>query len=82
MTDPELTEEQIAAAMAKADKRVCVGSDHCYALTSDVEGARATCTAKGRCRVELIINRGGRESCDVWLEVHTGLVKEIPQTNA
>jgi hypothetical protein len=27
MTVPELTEAMIAAAMAKADARVCVGSD-------------------------------------------------------
>ena len=81
MTDRELTEKKIAAALAKADKRVRVGSDRCFALPSDVEGARETCMPKGRCRVGLIVSRGGRESFDVWLEVSTGLVKLIRQTD-
>ena len=37
---------------------------------------------KGRCRVGLIVSRGGRESHDVWLEVSTGLVKLVRQTDA
>ena len=82
MTAPELTEEQIAAAMAKADKRVCVGADRCFALPHLLEDARATCTPKGRCKVGWIVSRGGRESFDVWLEVSTGLVKLISQANA
>ena len=41
----------------------------------------ARCTADGRCRVGLIVSRGGRESFDVWLEVSTGLVKLIAQAN-
>jgi len=32
MPDPDLTEELITAAMAKAHARVCVGSDRCYAF--------------------------------------------------
>jgi hypothetical protein len=82
MTEPELTKEMIAAAMAKAEARACVGSDRCYALPSDVESARSRCTPKGRCRVGLIVGGGGRESFDVWLEVSTGLVKLIAQTDA
>ena len=78
----DLTEEMIAAAMAKAEARVCVGSDRCYALPSDVETARARCTADGWCRVGLIVSRGGREAHDVWLEVSTGLVKLIAQADA
>ena len=58
---PELTGEAIAAAMAKAEARVCTGADRCYALASDVESARVRCTPKGRCRVGLIVGRGGRE---------------------
>ena len=41
MTDPELTEEMIAAAMAKAHARVCVGSDRCYALAHEMEKEEA-----------------------------------------
>ena len=67
MTAPELTEAMITAAMAKVDARACTGSDRCYVLPSDVESARTRCTPKGRC---------------VWLEVSTGLVKLIAQTNA
>jgi hypothetical protein len=82
MTGWELTEELNDSAMAKAETRVCTGSDRCYALPSDVETARARCTPKGRCRVGLLVGGGGRESFDVWLEVATGLVKLIPQTDA
>lgn len=83
MPKSELTEAMIAAAMAKADKRVCIGSDRCFALRDPLEEAHKTCTPKGRCKVggtrRVIIGRGGRESWDVWLEVSTGLVKLIRQ---
>ena len=83
MTAPELTEEMIVAAMAKADARVCVpGDNRCYAFPYGVEGARATCTPKGRCKVGWVVRKSGRESWDVWLEVATGLVKLIPQADA
>jgi len=79
MPQSELTDQLIAAAMAKADARVCVGSDRCFAFPDRVEDARQTCTSKGRCTVGWIVSRGGRESWDVWLEVSTGLVKLIAQ---
>jgi hypothetical protein len=82
MAEVELTEEKIAAAMAKADKRVCVGSDRRFALPHLLEDARQACAPKGWCKVGWIVARGGRESHDVWLEVSTGLVKLIPQANA
>jgi hypothetical protein len=82
MSEVELTEAMIEAAMAKADTRVSVGSDRCYALPSDVETARARCTPKGRCRVGLIVSKGGLESFDVWLEMSTGLVKLILKADA
>ena len=68
--------------MTKADARVCVGSDRCYALASDVATARTRCTPEGRCRVGAIVSKGGRESFDVWLEVSKGLVKLIRQAKA
>jgi hypothetical protein len=76
-----LTEEMIATAMAKADARVCVGSDRCFAFPDLLVDARQTCTPKGRCKVGWIVTRGGRESWDVWLDVRTGLVKLIPQAH-
>jgi hypothetical protein len=82
MVVSELTEEMIAAAMARAEARACSGSGRCYTLPSDVESARGRCTPKGRCRVGLIVSKGGRESFDVWLEVRTGLVKLIRQAAA
>jgi len=82
VSGPELTEETIETAMVKAERQACTGSDRCYALPSDVDTARARCTAKGRCRVGLVVSKGGRESFDVWLEVATGLVKLIAQTKA
>jgi hypothetical protein len=79
----DLTEEMIIEAMAKADKRVCAGSNRCYVLPHRLEDALASCTRKGRCKVggtrRVIVSRGGRESHNVWLEVSTGLVKLIWQ---
>jgi hypothetical protein len=72
----------IDAAMAKADRRVCVGSDRCFALPHRLEDARASCTPRGRCKVGWIVIQGGRESHDVWLEVSTGLVKLIRRLHA
>jgi hypothetical protein len=82
MAGSELTEEKITAAMAKADARVCVSSDRCYAFPDRLEDARQTCTPKGRCKVGWIVSRGGRESHDVWLEVSSGLVKLIRRAEA
>ena len=82
MPAAELTEDMIAAAMAKADVRVYVGSDRCYAFPDGLEDVRQTCTPKGRCKVGWIVSRGGRESFDVWLEVSMGLVKLVPQAEA
>src|SRR5215207_4795587 len=82
MTEPDLTKEMIATAMAKADARVCVGSDRCYAFPDRLEEARESCTPRGRCKVGWIVSRGGRESWNVWLEVSTGLVKLIARVDA
>jgi hypothetical protein len=79
---PDLTEELIETAMATAEARVCVGSDRCYAFPERLQGARLSCTPKGRRKVGWVVSRGSRESWDVWLEVSTGLVKLIPQANA
>jgi hypothetical protein len=62
MPEGELIEAMLAAAMAKADGRVCVGSDRCFALPDPLQTARETCTPKGRCKVGWIVGRGGRES--------------------
>jgi hypothetical protein len=82
MPAAELTEDMITAAMAKADARVCIGSDRCFAFPHRLEDARQTCTPKGRCKVGRIVSRGGRESFDIWLEMATGLVKLVAQVNA
>ena len=81
-----LTEEMITAAMAKADARVSVGSDRCYAFPDPLEHAIQTCMPKDRCKVggtrRVIVSKGGRESWNVWLEVNTGLVKLIARVDA
>jgi len=82
MPATELTEEWITAAMAKADARVCVGSDRCFAFPDPLQHAIQTCTPMGRCTVGWIVSKGGRESWNVWLEVSTGLVKLIAQAHA
>ena len=68
--------------MAKADRRVCVGSDRCYAFPDRLQDARQTCTPKGRCKVGWIVSRSRSESWDVWLKVSTGLVKLVAQVDA
>jgi hypothetical protein len=65
LAEVEPTEEMIAAAMTKADARVCIGSDRCYAFPHRLEDPRETCTPKGRCKVGWVVSRGGRESWDV-----------------
>jgi hypothetical protein len=82
MPQAELTEELIAAAIAKADTWVCVGPDRFYAFPHRLEDALASCAPKGRCKVGWVVIKGGRESWDVWLEVSTGQVKLIPQAHA
>jgi hypothetical protein len=70
---PELTEEVITAAMARAEKVACdSGHSRCFALPDPLEDAQASCTPKGRCRIGWIIAEGGRTSYDVWLDLHTG----------
>ena len=82
MPPSDLTDERIAAAMAKAEARVCVGSDRCFALPHRLEEDLASCTPKGWCKVGWIVSKGGRESHDVQLEVSSGLVKLIRRTDA
>jgi hypothetical protein len=73
----------ISAAMTKADTRTCSpGDQRCYAFPYPAEEARKLCTPKGRCKVGWVVRAGGREAWDVWLEVSTGLVKLIRQTDA
>jgi hypothetical protein len=82
MPETELIEAVITTAMAKADARVCVGSDCCYAFPDPLEHAIQTCTLMGGCKVGWLVSRGGRESWNVWLEVRTGLVKVIRRVDA
>ncbi len=83
MTEPALTGEMIAAAMAKAEACFCPpGDQRCYAFPYDAEGAQEMCTPKGRCKVGWVVRASGREVFDVWLEVSTGLVKLIRQAEA
>ncbi len=70
---PELTEERIAEAMARAERVACrPGDDRCYPLPYAAEEARKTCTPKGRCTIGWIVANAGRDSWDVWLDLHTG----------
>jgi hypothetical protein len=82
MPEPELTDELIAAAITRADARVCAGHDRCYAFPDPLHDARETCTPKERCKIGWIVRLSGRESWDVWVEVSTGLAKLIRRVNA
>jgi hypothetical protein len=71
---PELTEEMIAEALARAEKVACTpGDQRCLPLPYDVEGATATCTPNGCCEVGWIVADAGRKAWDVWLDINTGV---------
>ena len=73
MSVPEPTEERIAEAMERAEKVACQPGDQCcYPLPYSAEEARKTCRPKGRCNVGWIVANSGRDSWDVWLDLHTG----------
>jgi hypothetical protein len=60
---PDLTDEAIAAVMARADARVCVGSVRCFASPDRLQDARETCTLKGRCKVGwIVVRKGGTQA--------------------
>src|SRR5688572_26352028 len=66
MADPELTDELIAEAMARAETVECrPGDDRCYPFPDPVADARASCTPKGWCRIGWIEGNTGRDSWDV-----------------
>jgi hypothetical protein len=74
---PELTEERIAEAIARAEKVACApGDQRCWPFPYDVDSALTTCTPKGRCKVggtrRVIAVDAGRNAWDVWLDLHTG----------
>lgn len=65
--------EAIAEGMAWAEKVACRPGNHrCYPLHYDVKSAHQTCTPKGRCKIGWIVANNGRDSWDVWLDVHIG----------
>lgn len=57
---------------AGGEGRVWAGDHRCLALPSDVASAQQTCTPKGRCKAGWIVTNAGRDSWDVWRDVHTG----------
>jgi hypothetical protein len=73
MTAFELCQEMIREALARAEKAACApGDSRCYASPDPLEDARQSCTPKGRCCIGWIVSNGGRDSWDVWLDIHTG----------
>src|SRR5829696_6925358 len=50
-------------AITRAEKVACTpGDQRCLPLPYDVEGALATCTPKGRCKVGWIVANAGRDA--------------------
>ena len=69
---PELAEDVIAEAMARAERVACTpGDQRCLPLPYDVTSASATCTPKGCCKIGWIVADAGRTAWDVWLDLHT-----------
>jgi hypothetical protein len=59
--------------MARAERVACRPADtRCYPFPNPLDVARASCTPKGRCRIGWIVANSGRDSWDVWLDLHTG----------
>jgi hypothetical protein len=55
--------DAMIAAMAKADARVCVDSDRCFAFPDRLQDARETCTPKGQCKVGwIVVRKGGMQA--------------------
>jgi len=80
VTTPELTQEMIAEALARAEKVACSpGDDRCYPFRWILQGARESCTPQGRCRIGWISANSGRIGWDVWLDIHTGEKRLWPQ---
>ena len=68
----KVTQEMIAEGMARAEQVACrPGDDRCYAFPNRLEDAQASCTPKGRCRLGWIVANSGRDSWDIWFDVHT-----------
>jgi hypothetical protein len=73
MTDLKLTQAMIDDGMARAERAACTpGDGRCYVFPDPLDEARQTCTPKGRCLSGWIVANGGRDSWDVWLDVHSG----------
>jgi hypothetical protein len=69
----KVTQEMIEEGMARAQKVACApGNDRCYPFPDRIADVRASCTPKGCCRLGWILANAGRDSWDVWLDVHTG----------
>jgi hypothetical protein len=73
----KLTEEMFEDGMTRAEMVACSpGNDRCYPFTDPIEDVRASCTPKGRRRIgvtrRVIVANSGRDSWEMWLDVHTG----------
>jgi hypothetical protein len=73
MTEPELTDAVIEAAMLRAEKAGCRPDDpRCYGFPMGVEEALARCTSAGWCLIGFVVGGGGRLRWDAWFNVETG----------
>jgi len=58
--DSKLTQAKVTETMARAERVACTpGDHHCVPLPDDVDGARQTCTSKGRCMIGWIVADAG-----------------------
>ena len=66
MGDDRLTDDLIAAVMARAEQAFCPPADsRCYAFPDSATEARKTCTPAGRCKIGWVVRDAGREARDV-----------------
>lgn len=73
MSEPELTDTIIAAAMQRAAAAICPPlDDRCDGLPFGAAEALAARTPKGWCLIGWVVRESGRESWDAWYNVVTG----------
>jgi hypothetical protein len=65
-----LTDEVIAAVVARAERAYCPpGDGRCYGFPDAAAQARTTCTPEGRCVIGWVVRDAGRDSRDVWVDL-------------
>ena len=73
MTDDELTDEILNAAMLRSEKAVCPPGDRrCYGFPYDLASAVQSRTPAGWCLIGWVCANSARRTWDAWYNLTTG----------